>query len=160
MLCHYDPERLDADRIVAAVQRHTGTTAVVRPGEPHPPPVHPSAQSGAPAGSLARAIVQSFTAINQEVLEGTEGRLDLGILASLGFAAAGATEIAVTRQIPAPPWFNLAWWAIRTFTTFERDGAAPPVGTATLSAPERHAGRTVARPRPSKRHQRSRARRP
>ena len=57
------------------------------------------------------------------------------------FCWQGPREIVTTGTIPAPPWFNLAWWAFRTFTFFPRGdehGAAPPA--ARRSAAE---GRTA-----------------
>ena len=159
VLCHYDPERLDEARIIAAVQRHTRVHVVVRRGEESPPPKLKSAAPGAPASSLARAVADSFTAINQQVLAATDGRLDLGILTSLGFMTAGAAEVVVTRQLPAPPWFNLAWWAVRTFTTFERDtGRAAPAPSVPrlLDRATPHRGprrRAAKRQRPATRRQ-------
>jgi hypothetical protein len=63
-------------------------------------------------------VADGFRDLNRSVLLATEGRLDLGALAGLGFLSLGAAEIAATRALPAPPWFNLAWWAFRTFTIF------------------------------------------
>ena len=158
VLCHFDPERLDEARIIRAVQRCTRVTAVVRRGEEMPAAAfEPAAAEGAPASSLARAVAESFSSINQQVLAATDGQLDLGILTSLGFMTAGAAEILVTRQLPAPPWFNLAWWAVRTFTTFERDTAKatsspsrsrPPDTVARRTRPQR---RSTRRQRPAAR---------
>ncbi len=127
VLCQYDPKRLDEGRIVAAVQRQTSVTFTVRPGEDPPPRLEPL-QGNAPGSSLSRAVAQSFAAVNEEVLALTDGRLDLGVLTSLGFMTAGAAEIAISQRLPAPPWFNLAWWAVRTFTTFERETTKPASG--------------------------------
>jgi hypothetical protein len=57
--------------------------------------------------------------LNQEVLRVTDSKIDLGILATLGFFAAGAAEVVYKKVIPAPPWFNVAWWGFRTFVTME-----------------------------------------
>jgi hypothetical protein len=130
VLCHYDPERLDEHRIVTAALRHSRATAVVRPGEENQ--LESESAPATSGSSLGHAVADSFAAINREVVAATDGRLDLGILASLGFVTVGAAEIAVTRQLPAPPWFNLAWWAFRTFTMFERDGPQP-AGPSTSS---------------------------
>jgi hypothetical protein len=51
----------------------------------------------------------------------TEGRVDLGLLASLSFFGAGALEVAVKGQLPPPPWFNLSWWGLSSFLDFEKD---------------------------------------
>ena len=155
VLCQYDPKKLDEGRILAAVRRHTRVTVTLRPGEEPPPQAVERAEPGAPASSLARAVAQSFAAINEEVLASTDGRLDLGILTSLGFMTAGAAEIAVTQQLPAPPWFNLAWWAVRTFTTFERDTGKPTSGPPAAPRPQRPALRAVPRRRPPKRQRRA-----
>jgi hypothetical protein len=160
VLCQYDPERLDETRIVAAVQRHTQVTVIVHPGEESPPPEPESASSGAPTSSLARAVAQSFTAMNQQVLAATDGRLDLGILTSLGFMTAGAAEVVVTRQLPAPPWFNLAWWAVRTFTTFERDTDKVAPGPSVPRLLDRATPRTGPRRRAAKRQRPATRRRP
>ena len=160
VLCQYDPERLDEARIVAAVQRHTQVSVIVRPGEESPPPEPESASSGAPASSLARAVAQSFTAMNQQVLAATDGRLDVGILTSLGFITAGAAEVVVTRQLPAPPWFNLAWWAVRTFTTFERDTDKSAPGRATPNLSARATHRAAPRRRSAKRQRPASRQRP
>jgi hypothetical protein len=127
VLCTYEPEELDEDRILAAVRRHTKVAIVVRRGES-------SAEADAEyraallarGSSLTRAVADGFRDLNRSVLLATEGRLDLGALAGLGFLSLGAAEIAATRALPAPPWFNLAWWAFRTFTIFrpsDEDGA-------------------------------------
>ena len=70
------------------------------------------------------------------MLRSTDGRLDLGAVTGLGFLAVGAAEIASARTVPAPPWFNLAWWAFRTFTLFGRDEAEPESEPSGEPAPE------------------------
>lgn len=69
--------------------------------------------------SVARAAASLFKRSNLEVVRATDGRIDMGTLAALGFAVGGAVEVAVTGNLPLPPWFQLAWWAFRTFTTLE-----------------------------------------
>ena len=124
VLCAYDPDLLDAERIVTTVRRHTRVAAVLRPGEQLPEP--PRGRAVPTGSSVARAMAASFSAIDRDVLAATDGRLDLGTLTGLGFLAAGAAEIAATRTLPAPPWFNLAWWALRTFTLFDHSAPEPP----------------------------------
>jgi hypothetical protein len=119
LLCRYDPERLDAERILAAVRRETGVAIVRRPGE-HAPELDAGARraAGARASRFSSAMRESFRGINRSVMRQTEGHLDLGALFALGFLTLGAVEIASTRRLPAPPWFNLAWWSFRTLTIF------------------------------------------
>lgn len=142
VLCQYDPDRLDPERIIAAVRRHTRVALVVRPGE------ESAAEAAAyerkflaEESSFSRALTKSFRGIDRDVLVATDGRLDLGTLTGLGFLAAGAAEILVTRKLPAPPWFNLAWWAFRTFTMFEHGGThpAPTQAPRTAAGPRAHA---------------------
>jgi hypothetical protein len=117
VLCSYDPERLDEDAIVGAVRRHTAVATVLDPGESHPElddRVETAVADS--ASSVRRAVTAAFRDLNREVLRASDGRLDLGAVTGLGFLGVGALEIASSRTVPAPPWFNLAWWAFRTFT--------------------------------------------
>lgn len=41
----------------------------------------------------------------------TGGGIDLGVLMTSVFVVAGAAKVVLKRKLPAPPWFNLAWWA-------------------------------------------------
>lgn len=85
--------------------------------------------------SLRGKLVAIAHEIDREIRRGSDGSLDLGTLATLGFAGAGAFKVAATGELPAPPWFNLAWWAYRTFMTThhahaphdaEAAGGSPP----------------------------------
>jgi hypothetical protein len=119
LLCTYEPEQLDEEQILAAVRRHTQVAIVLRPGEPSPQAdAEYEAALLAHGSSLTRAVSEGFRDLNRGVLLATGGHLDLGALTGLGFLTLGAAEIAATRKLPAPPWFNLAWWAFRTFTIF------------------------------------------
>jgi hypothetical protein len=128
LLCRYDPERLDPERILTAVRRETGVAIVRRPGE-HAPELDAGMRraAGARASRFSSAMRESFRGINRSVMRQTEGHLDLGALVALGFLALGAAEIASTRRLPVPPWFNLAWWSFRTLTIFG-DGEGEEAG--------------------------------
>jgi len=140
VLCQYDPDRLDPERIIARVRRYTQVTAVVRPGEEAPAEVAAYERAFlAEESTFARALTNTFRGIDRDLLTATEGRLDLGTVTGLGFLAAGAAEILVTRKLPAPPWFNLAWWAFRTFTMFEHGGPHPPSAHAPRTPPRARA---------------------
>jgi hypothetical protein len=84
-------------------------------GPPPPEPTPPRAERGG-GSSLRAAVSDAFGGLNQEIQDVTDGRLDLGALTGLSFLAIGAAEIIASRGLPAPPWFNMAWWAYRTFT--------------------------------------------
>lgn len=119
VLVTYDPQHLDESALLAETRRLAGASFVVRRGEESPEAraeIERTARAG--HGSLGRALGRSMREINRDVLEASDGRLDLGSLTGLSFLALGAAEIAATRTLPAPPWFNLAWWAFRTFTIF------------------------------------------
>lgn len=83
--------------------------------------------------SLRRKLAAIAHEIDRDIRRGSDGSLDLGTLATLGLIGAGALEVAATSELPLPPWFNLAWWAYRTFMTTHNAQAA---GTAGDSPPE------------------------
>jgi hypothetical protein len=119
VLCSYDPERLDESQIVAAVRRVTRTWIVAAPGERNPEVDAERARATRAlphTSTLRTAIADSLERLNHDVLRASGGRLDLGAVTGLSFLAIGAAEVAITRRLPAPPWFNLAWWAFRSFT--------------------------------------------
>jgi hypothetical protein len=128
VLCHFAPERVDPDQLVAAVQRLTGVARVQTSRERSSPEIRVGHAREARAGGsrLSHALSHAFRRMNYDVMEATGGRLDLGALTGLGFLAFGAAEIVVTRRLPVPPWFNLAWWAFRTFTMFQEPNPDEP----------------------------------
>lgn len=67
---------------------------------------------------VARAVAHAFAGINADVRAALDQRADLGTLLPVIFAAGGLVEVAVTRRLPVPAWFNLLWWSIRSFMTF------------------------------------------
>ena len=116
VLCEWDPEAFDAERVIAAVRQHTQVAIVEEPGAaqaPEPPSPTPEDGNGS---SIRSAVQHAFGTLNHEIQEATDGRLDLGALTGLSFLAIGAAEVVGSRSVPAPPWFNMAWWAYRTFT--------------------------------------------
>jgi hypothetical protein len=67
---------------------------------------------------VARAVAHAFVGINADVRSALDHRADLGTLLPVIFAAGGLVEVVVTGKIPAPAWFNLLWWSLRSFMTF------------------------------------------
>jgi len=118
VLCHYDPARVGQPEILAELVRLTGVDTTFGPGER--PPAGEALRSPGP-GAVAREVAKLFKDLDDEVLAATDGKLDLGTLATFGFVATGALNLAVDGKAPAPPWFNLAWWGLRTFMLFEAD---------------------------------------
>lgn len=116
VLCRFDPARTRAERLIAAVRRETRVAALRRAGAPPPPAPRHRGPS-----RLGRAVTDAVRAIDDDVWRATNGALDLGTVAGLAFLGVGALELAATRRVPLPSWFNLAWWAFRTFTMFEAE---------------------------------------
>lgn len=67
---------------------------------------------------VARAVAHAVAGINADVREALDDRADLGTILPVFFAAAGVTEVATTGKMPVPTWFNLLWWSLRSFMTF------------------------------------------
>ena len=63
--------------------------------------------------------IEAGRELDRDIRRSSEGAADLGVLATLGFFAAGAAEVVGSGELPLPPWFNLAWWGFRTFMTTE-----------------------------------------
>ncbi len=109
VVCNHEPT-LEAPRIVGLVVELVRDII---------PPADPPAERG--PSRLAREVARFFRHVDQQVTRATGNHLDLGTAATLSFVGAGALEVALTKQLPIPPWFNLAWWGFRTFMTLEGD---------------------------------------
>ena len=120
VLCrHQADDEQQVNRVIQVLREQTGVETVVRPGEPIPVPrIPPGAMS---RGIVANELTSLFDELDDDVLRATQGNIDLATLVTVAFVTAGALQIAWRKQIPAPPWFNLGWWGLRTFLTFERD---------------------------------------
>ncbi|WP_437838747.1 HMA2 domain-containing protein [Sorangium sp. So ce1153] len=79
---------------------------------------------------VARAVAHAVAAINADVREAMGYRADLGTLLPVVFATAGLAEVGVTRRLPAPAWFNLLWWSLRSFMTFNPGAVSEELRTA------------------------------
>ena len=132
LLVRFDPARVAEQAIVARLRDVAGAGAVLQPGDPRPAPPRPGGLHGSGVG---RATMEAFRALDDEVRRVTGGGMDLGTVVTLGFLGVGALEVGVTGKVPAPPWFQLAWWGFRTFMTVEapavREDAAHAEGPAT-----------------------------
>lgn len=67
---------------------------------------------------VARAVAHSFFRINDHIRDRLDDRADLASLLPVFFAIGGAAEVLGSKRLPAPPWFNLLWWSVRSFMTF------------------------------------------
>jgi hypothetical protein len=99
--------------------RVLGCSKVLEPGEP--PPIDGDVP---PLSALARQVVVVASDLDREIRRRSDGSVDLGMLATLGMIAVGALDVALSGKLDRPPWFNLAWWGFRTFTTLEQDEIA------------------------------------
>ena len=113
VLIHHDPA-IEVAPLVTEAQRVLDGPRVLAPGEA--PPLDPTVPG---FSSVARKLAEAVREIDRDLRRRSEGIVDLGTLTALGFAGAGALEVATTGELPMPPWFNLAWWAFRTFMTTE-----------------------------------------
>jgi hypothetical protein len=104
-----DPGAL-VERVRALIQtEHDEAGRLLGEGGPadHPTPTR-----------LARVVARAASGINADVGARLDHRADLGTLLPIFFAAAGVAELSVTGKMPAPSWFNLLWWSMRAFMTF------------------------------------------
>jgi hypothetical protein len=67
---------------------------------------------------VANTVARAFSEINGDVRRALDGRADLGTILPVVFFSLGLVEVAATRKLPAPAWFNLLWWSMRSFLTF------------------------------------------
>ena len=67
---------------------------------------------------VANTVARAFSEINGDVRRALDGRADLGTILPVIFFSLGLVEVAATRKLPAPAWFNLLWWSMRSFMTF------------------------------------------
>jgi len=67
---------------------------------------------------VANTVARAFSEINGDVRRALDGHADLGTLLPVVFFSLGLFEVAATRKLPAPAWFNLLWWSLRSFMTF------------------------------------------
>lgn len=70
---------------------------------------------------VARAVAHSFFQINDSVRSALDDRADLASLLPVFFATGGITEVLKSKKLPGPPWFNLLWWSVRSFMTFNTE---------------------------------------
>ena len=67
---------------------------------------------------IARAVVGAVAGINADVRAALDQRADLGTVLPVVFAIAGLVEVGGTGKMPVPTWFNLLWWSLRSFMSF------------------------------------------
>lgn len=118
ILVHHDPS-VTSDAVVEVARRTLRVERVVALGEE--PPLDPDVPR---LSRIAKLAATAFREIDRDVRRKSGGSFDLGTLATLGFFGAGAVQVAAERELPVPPWWNLAWWGYNTFVINEQDEIA------------------------------------
>ncbi len=131
VLCQHDGH-VDASGLAAALRTITGVEQLIGPEQPRPSTVE-IARVGS-GSTVGRATSELFGDLDRRVAAATEGRLDLATLTTIGFFGFGALEVLLSRRLPAPPWFNLAWWGLRIFASETKalERQIPSVGNASI----------------------------
>jgi hypothetical protein len=70
---------------------------------------------------IAAAVAFAVRRLNDQVRDALDGEADLQILAPIALAAASVLEPAAKGKLFAPPWSQLAWYAFRSFMSFNRE---------------------------------------
>ncbi len=111
---------LDAEGIA---RRVSDLVAAERAPDGHPLTAHRPERHPGPT-RVAHAVAHAAREINTSVSEALDHRADLATLLPVAFAAGGFAEIAATGKLPVPSWFNLVWWSLRSFMTFNAGAVA------------------------------------
>jgi hypothetical protein len=120
VLLHFDEERTDADRLAERAAVLADAERVAEPTEDLAA-YRARARAAAREGSdLARAFAAFVKGVNADVLTWTRGEADLPLMAATGLLVASAAEVVTSGELPVPAWYQLAWWALRTFALFEQ----------------------------------------
>jgi hypothetical protein len=119
LLIEYDASLVDEARLVGAVAAKIGGQVVAPGTEPDAEYDELARTAYAEGAQVARAATAFVKGVDAKILLWTEGSADAGTAAALTFLAGGALEVVATGELPMPPWFQLAWWAFRTFTALE-----------------------------------------
>jgi Heavy metal associated domain 2 len=114
LLIRYDPGVLTPAEIARAVAEHADL-------EPPAPSADSRADDGRPP--IAAAIVDTFNGVNERVARRTRGRLDLGVLVSVGLVLWAGRQL-LRGPVTALSWTSALWYAHGIF----RDYTAPPRG--------------------------------
>jgi hypothetical protein len=120
----YDPETLAEADLRARARAALGVERFLEKDEPSK-----SSRTGGPrkmveGSKLALALAAFFDDLNGDVIEATGGHADLASLMPAAFVGLGLVEVAVTRELPAPPWWSLFWWSFRAFLSLNQPAIA------------------------------------
>lgn len=105
ILVEYDPERVDAGALLAAMAEATALTIAL----PEPP--------GRPARSTAHEVFETARALDRHVAQWTGGRVDLRVAVPATLGVASIASLLLSGQALTPRWDNLLYWGFTLFQT-------------------------------------------
>jgi hypothetical protein len=108
---------VDAEAVARAL---TALVAAERDPDGRPITEQPAAKPHRGPTLIAHAMAHAMAEINGDLRDALDGHADLGTLLPVAFGLAGVAEVASTRKLPVPQWFQLLWWSLRSFMTFNR----------------------------------------
>jgi hypothetical protein len=114
LLIRYDAGILTPAEIVQAVAEHADVD---------PPASSADARAEEGRAPVAAAIVETFNGVNERVTRRTRGRLDLGMLVSVGLVLWAGRQL-LRGPVTSLSWTSALWYAHGLF----RDYTAPPRG--------------------------------
>lgn len=114
LLIHYDAGVLTPAEITRAVAEHADVD---------PPTSSADSRAGEGRSPVAAAIVETFNGANERVTRRTRGRLDLGMLVSVGLVIWAGRQL-LRGPVTGLSWTSALWYAHGLF----RDYTAPPRG--------------------------------
>ena len=94
------------------------------------PLAEPAQESRHGPTRIARAVAHAASGINADVRAALDGLADLGTVLPLVFAIGGIAQVGARRDMPSPTWFNLLWWSLRSFMTFNFEAVTEEEGQA------------------------------
>jgi len=114
LLIRYDADVLTPAEIAQAVAEHADVD---------PPASSPDARAEEGRSPVAAAIVETFNGVNERVARRTRGRLDFGMLVSVGLVLWAGRQL-LRGPVTSLSWTSALWYAHGLF----RDYTAPPRG--------------------------------
>jgi hypothetical protein len=79
--------------------------------------LEPRPGKGRPS-DLARAIASACRGLNADVRAALDGKGDIASIVPVVLAASSAVQVMRLGEIAAVPWYNLLWYSMRSFLSF------------------------------------------
>ena len=125
VLVTYDPARIDAAAIRAALCGVTHVAEVTLPGHETPQQLRQILRGSMEEGAhLSQVASKAFEGLNVHFLRVTGGRLSLGGLTALGLWLGAAAKVATSDRLELPEWHQMLWWSFRSFAELEKEAIA------------------------------------